>query len=1207
MNIKKTADIITFKMRTLILTCFFLSGMTGLIYQILWTRMIVKVIGAAPFAVSIVLSIFMGGLGVGSYLAGRTVDRYSQHEKLLRIYAILEIIIGCYALIIPFMLTFFKPIYAFAYNHLFGYFILYNLFTFIGCALILCVPVICMGATLPILCRFYIDSLTHLGARAGRLYGLNTIGAAVGSLICGFWLINYLGVQGTLIFAVLVNILIGLSCFLASYQLTTLPIAESNAPEIIEKVPTEAPRQMNLSQPTAEINGALIIFAVSGFCAMAYEVIWTKLLGLIVGPTTYSFTIVLVTFILGLGLGSLIFGWIADKIKNHIWLLVGSQIIAGLLVLAISQLLGNSQLFFGKLIFSFKDNFILLNIAKAGFLFVFLFPSTLFLGATFPLVTKICTQSVSKVARTIGFAYAINIIGAVLGSFCAGFVLIPLVGKEHGLSMVIGLQLISSMVIAYYVLNKKQHRMDRLAFAAVAVISGLFLCFHFPEWDHHSLSSGQYYNFSNKKAFKGKSWLDVLFNGPEILAKAEKGELVYYGDGIGGFTTVVKYLKPLDVDYVMANSGKADASSHKDMPTQTLSAHIPMLFHPNPKNVMVLGLASGVTAGEALNYDIDRLDVLEINPQVVRGSDFFRKWNNHVLSNSKTNLIIQDGRIHLALTRQKYDVIISEPSNPWMAGLATLFTREMFVLAKDRLNHDGIFVQWVHTYGMDWGTIAMIGRTFAEIFPNSVLLSTAPSGIGWDYLLVGFKGQNQLTLENAERNLVYLQKSQNVTLSDPKLLYRLIVSENPAELFGEGPVNKDAWPLLEFEAPKLVYQDDPTIITTIQAKKWLRQETQSVIQQVMSNVDTQIDFAAFALSVKAPFTGMVDISEATPAQKERYFKLVEDYAGNNHFDFAILDNADLERRCRAVQIAAIQNKSDLTGNDVSSYLYLADLYNKNDRPDDAINACLKVLQIEPDNVMTHSFLGALFVEQNDFDQAVYHFNEALRLNPNLADVHASLGVVLMRQGKLDKAAEHFEASLKINPMSVEVQNDLGSVLLSQGKLDQAGEHFRDALRIDPNFSRAHSNLGAVLLTQGKFDQAKKQYLKALEIDPDSAEDHYNLGLVLAKQGHLDDSAISFNAALRIRPTFLRAHSNLGSVLFLQGKFDQAIAQYRKALEIDNNSTMDHYKLGLALTKKGNLREAVTSFNAALRIDPNFSEARQSIQKILSKKSGEPSP
>ena len=186
-----------------------------------------------------------------------------------------------------------------------------------------------------------------------------------------------------------------------------------------------------------------------------------------------------------------------------------------------------------------------------------------------------------------------------------------------------------------------------------------------------------------------------------------------------------KWVNPIGrANYTLLNSGKTDASSHGDRLTQALSAHIPLLFHPDPEKVMVLGLASGMTAGEALLYPVKQLDVLEINDQAVKAAEFFNPWNNNCLTNPRTRIIVQDGRNHLELTNEKYDVIISEPSNPWMAGLANLFTLDYFKTVKGRLNENGIFVQWIHSYDMDWATFAMVGRTFAEVFPDGLLMKT---------------------------------------------------------------------------------------------------------------------------------------------------------------------------------------------------------------------------------------------------------------------------------------------------------------------------------------------------------------------------------------------------------------------------------------------------------------------------------------------------
>jgi spermidine synthase len=979
--------------KTLILVCFFFSGLTGLMYEILWTRMIVKIIGGAPFAVSIILTVFMGGLGLGSYLASRKIDRIAAAEplRLVRIYGVLELAIGGYCVLLPGLLTAFRPIYAAMYNQLFGHFMLYSFLTFVGCSLLLVFPVICMGATLPILCRFYVTRLSHLGAHVGRLYGLNTIGAAVGALLCGFWFINLLGMKGTLILAVLLNGLIGFVSIAASYR---MKVAGGGVSRSAKSSGENAAGGLELPVYKGAASLALVIFAVSGFCAMAYEVIWTKLLSLIIGPTTYSFTIVLVTFITVLALGSMIFGWLADRITKPVQLLIYTQMGAALFALLVSHILGNSQFFFAKLIYHFQGNFALLNISKAVILFCFMLVPTLCLGATFPLVGKIYTRTLSKVGRSIGFAYAINTIGAVLGSFCAGFLLVPLIGKENGLRVVVGIQLVTALVIAGRLLwINKQGRLGWVP-AGVLAVAGLVLCLHFPSWNRTALSTGRYHRMGEaSKDIVETGWAEALWRGSEILVKRRPNKVVYYGDGIGGFTAVTETKDAFgNTDYTMLISGKADASSYGDMSTQVLLAHFPMIFHPNPKTVMVLGHASGITAGETLCYPIERLDILEISREVVAASRFFDPWNNEVLSNPKTELIVQDGRAHLQLTKRKYDVVISEPSNPWMEGLATLFTRDFFALVKERLNAGGIFCQWIHAYQMDWETFAMVGRSFADVFSNSIL---ARSGQG-DYLLIGFNGREGLEYANAKRNFRFAQRSKNMTLPDHKLFYRLVGTDELLGLYGYGPLNTDNRPRLEFTAPKVMYISDPGIVKTIEARRKLRPEITRIVQRITTDIDSQIDFAVFAFSVHNPFANMVELSRATQAQKERFSKVVETYCADNRLDESILPEGPLKRKCRLIQISAILSRLDDLTDKAPAYYMLGDLCQKNGLMADSELYYSQALQLIPDNAELYNNLGVAQHYQGKLEEAIASYDEALQLKPDHPEAQDNRQKALMQ-------------------------------------------------------------------------------------------------------------------------------------------------------------------------------------------------------------------
>jgi spermidine synthase len=594
---------------------------------------------------------------------------------------------------------------------------------------------------------------------------------------------------------------------------------------------------------------------------------------------------------------------------------------------------------------------------------------------------------------------------------------------------------------------------------------------------------------------------------------------------------VLKYADELgNIEYMMANSGKIDASSRKDMKTQTLSAHFPMLFHPNPKTVMVLGLASGVTAGEALYYPIEQLDVLEISQQVVEASDFFRPWNNDVLSDPRTNLIIQDARAHLQLTKQKYDIIISEPSNPWMAGMATLFTRDFFELVEASLNEDGTFVQFIHSYQMDWRAFSLVGRTFASVFPNSLLVLTEPSGIGKDYLLVGFKDKNGLSLESAKRRLSCVQQSGNVTLSDPRLLYRLLVSEDLQRLFGRQPVNTDSRPRLEFLAPKLIYRSDPMINKAIQSEKWLTPQTTAIVDLVTSDVDARIDFAAYALSVYQPFANMVHLSKTTPSQKEHFYKLVESYCADNPLDYSVIADKQLKAKCRSIQIQTIQDKIELVPDKAASYFYLAGLYDDQGMLDKAIDSYSKALQIRPDSAEAHYNLGVVFIRGRRYDQAIRHFAEALRINTGLAKAHYNMGLALTRQGRLDEAVTHYIEALRINPHNVDAHYNLGGLFMQQGKPEKAIVHYTEALQITPNSADLHNNLGYALALQGKLAEAVQHYTEALQIEHNLANTHNNLGSVLVRQGKLDEAIKHFTEALRINPNFPDARRNLNDAL-----------------------------------------------------------------------------
>jgi len=354
-----------------------------------------------------------------------------------------------------------------------------------------------MGATLPVLCRFYVNHMGHLGARTGWLYGLNTVGAAVGAVLGGFVLVRSLGVWATLGVAAAVNLLVGASRLLLSKQKE--PVLSDDTVSFRNEFSRSGARSVDGRLADRihkrKMKWGLWLFAVSGFCALAYEVLWTRLLGLIVGPTTYSFTLVIATFIIGLALGSIIFGRLADRTQRVFLLLILTQLGASVTALAVSQLLGNSQFLFAKLIHTFQNSFATLILVQSVVLFGVLLGPTLFLGAAFPLVNRLYVHSMADLGKSLGTAYALNTVGAIIGSFAAGFLIIPLMGKENGLRLVIMAQFVMA-ALAWIPAGSGLRRRNLWLLAGAGLpFFYILLILHFPAWQSDLLSRGWYRDF----------------------------------------------------------------------------------------------------------------------------------------------------------------------------------------------------------------------------------------------------------------------------------------------------------------------------------------------------------------------------------------------------------------------------------------------------------------------------------------------------------------------------------------------------------------------------------------------------------------------------------------------------------------------------------------------------------------------------------------
>jgi len=977
---------------------FFLSGATGLIYEILWVRLLERVLGSSPQAVAIVLICFMAGLALGSFLGGRWADRVNRRERLFLTYGVMEALVGIWAILIPILAILIQPLLSFLYN------LSWRPSYYLGClvvAVILILPATTlMGATLPVLIRFINQLPEALSLRSGTLYGLNTLGAAVGSIYCGFISIPKFGVNKTLFFAVLLN----LSIFLIVYTTVKKGYFWGGFPS---KVLGETERK---TYPFDRLPFVLaLLFFMSGMCALAFEIIWTNLLGLLIGPTTYSFTLVVSTFIIGIGLGSVIFGKIQGRISSDISFLIILNLVMAFSFLVISNIIGNLQFFYSKLIFSLKENLVLMWLIKGLILFVLMLPPTLLSGAMFPLCLKIAKPELSTLGKVSGFLYAANSIGCIVGSLIVGFFLLPFFGKIFSIKLLAFFQILVSLGCAFFLFKRSVLR--HKALISVALVCIIF-AFILPKWDLSLLAYGRYHNFAELSgALQKAGWIQSIFSGNKILRAFEgPREVVYAGDGLTGFTVVQRYVDSIGKERLsLITSGKPDASSHGDRATQCLLAHIPMLFHPSPKSVMVLGLASGMTAGEVLHYPIESLDVLEISKQVLEASSFFTSYNNDLFKDKRVNIILQDGRVHLTHTKTNYDVIISEPSNPWMAGLANLFSLEFFEYGKKRLKEGGIFLQWIHSYEMDWETFSLICNTFFKIFKNGAIFRTSPYGD--DYLLLGFKDKKDLSVEALEKNLDFAKNSSLISIKHPSVIKELIISDEPKRIFSDGLIHTDSNPILEFRAPKLLYRSSEDVGSILQEKAH-----PTILHKKYQNQPlADLFYFDFSLSVFQPY--FEPTRKMTKEQLEKANEMMVSYCKAN----LVVDIYSIPME--NIRISCAKEQERLIGEHLKKY---------------------------PKDWAAHVDLGNMLYILGDTKGYLLEMEKAFKLNPYTTEPFKIMGANAIREQKWEEALRHLEMALALDSLDPIIYFNLGLAYFNMDDLKKAKEYLSKGLKIRDN-------------------------------------------------------------------------------------------------------------------------------------------------------------
>jgi spermidine synthase len=707
----------------LLATCFFGSGLTALIYELLWTRRLGLTFGSTTYSVTTVLAAFMAGLGLGSYLVGRRVDR----SRLggVRIYAYLELGVGICALASLPLLSAVEWLYAALQSWLQlgqgGAAVLKLVLAFP----VLALPAGLMGGTLPALVRGLLESRATLHTTVGRLYGINTAGAAVGTALAGIVMIEHLGLWRSMVLSALVNLGI------AAVVLTRLGRSSraTAEPEPTDDVP-EVHLRTHLRSPPVLFCAVAVV--LTGMLSMLYEVVWTRLLSLVMGSSTYAFTIVLSIFLLGLAVGALIYGRRSQRRPPTVFgltlVLLALALWAALTLVAIPSM-PHLMVLLGQIPGASLSRVLLFEGLCAAF--VLLVP-TLLLGAALPMAMGIISRAIGQVGRDVGGVYLANTFGAILGSVLTGFVLVPGLGSQT--TLVVGL-VANLVLVGYGVLTFGRTLQLKVAGCTVVLLMAVPSLFQ-PAWPSLVFDSGLGYRLEGRPASSKRELVSLLYRSPN--------RLLFHEEGRNATITVRRYPNGMS----LLVNGKPDASTAKDMLTQVLLGVVGTMSHPRPEKVGVVGWGSGVTAYTVTFFpEVQQIDVIEIEPAVVRATTHFHGVNGQVERNGRVRPIFDDARSYLLTTDQRYDVIISEPSNPWMAGVANLFSLDYYRLAGRKLRPGGVFAQWLQLYHIEAESVALVLRTFLAAFPHVQLWASDPNNV----ILLGSDRPIQVTYERVKR------------------------------------------------------------------------------------------------------------------------------------------------------------------------------------------------------------------------------------------------------------------------------------------------------------------------------------------------------------------------------------------------------------------------------------------------------------------------
>ncbi|HYM00539.1 MAG TPA: fused MFS/spermidine synthase, partial [Blastocatellia bacterium] len=1108
-------------------------GVSGLIYQVIWVRQLELVFGTTTFAASTVLTAFMGGLALGSYYFGRQSERQVNN---LRLYGFIELGIGIYGVLVPHIFTALPKLYEPFWLRLHLSFLMLTVIRFVLAALVLIVPTALMGATLPVLANYYVDERRNIGLKVGSLYSINTFGAVLGAISGGFILIPALGMLRSSYTAAGINLTLGIVA-LGISRITDKPkssyavqgsgessgqtehavheqvhsgVENEGAEPATSMTAAGSGKTYKAGEADAErrrLAGIIVLagFAISGFVALSYEVIWSRVLALIIGSSVYAFSIMLATFLIGLAVGSTASARIVDRLRRPVFAFAGIELLIGLASLGGAYLFNElPYAFIGLYRWLASSSVSVLLLARFAVASLVMIVPTLLLGTLFPLVVRIIhgqrgeasNLETLRPSRTVGDVYAVNTLGSIGGAFASGFLLIPGLGILTSLRFAIGLNFVVAAVVFAVCTRlskaaaetakqsgkkkrKKQRRKPMTALvwlpAAAAVLLVVWTGVVKPPWDIAIMSSAVYRYAPQVIQMDHQQFFDYF-------SERGQGDTIFYKEGV----TATVVVQRQSGGRVLKVNGKPDASTAGDLPTQVLIGDLPLLVREQADDCLVIGLGSGVTLGSVEQFPVKHVTCVELEPAVIQASHCFDDLNNKPLDDPRLTLVVNDGRNFIGTTRQKYDVIVSEPSNPWLTGAASLFTLEYFQQGAQRLKDGGVFSQWLQIYEMAPQDVQSMIATFRAVFPGVYLFRGAEG----DLMLLGAKSPMKLDLDLIRSRLTDpkvaadLRRVQVKTPAD--IVSRLYMGGNELARYTAGSdLNTDDNALIEFSAPRRVGISGDT---------------------VTANVKQLLAYSGSPL----PYLDGDTSSDPPPVAGDP-FKIPDPPQDDAGPPGLLLDSAlsAIERddvgRAEQLTKYSLDMKETARGHSIEGEILSA-----RGEDDASLNEWRTALAMNPDHFYTLLDMGKYYLKKNEAPNAASYLDHALKIDSTSARAHHLRGLAYQEAGDSANAAEEYRQALPDAKYTRSIPSfylNYGMALFTTGVYDESAEMLEEYIKLMPSDYYGHYQLGAAYevmaersIKDNYTDRAIAELKKALTTKPDYAMAHYYLSKAYRRLG-----------------------------------------------------------------------------------------------------------